>query len=65
MFKQGESGLMEEMNLDGTDFRLIKEQNNYSVRFNEIFPDDAGVYKVKMQLKMSNFEIENLKNIKI
>ena len=37
---------MEEIEIDGGDFRLVKEPNQLSLVFNEIFPDDAGTYKV-------------------
>mgnify|MGYP006944946974 CR=1 FL=1 len=35
--------------MDGTDFSLSNDKNNYSIIFNEIFPDDAGLYKVSFR----------------
>jgi hypothetical protein len=41
---------MEEVNLDGVDFSLNSDSENYTLIFNEIFPDDAGVYKVSTEI---------------
>ena len=47
---------MEEIGLDGVDFKLRTEGNNYTLVFAEIFPDDAGLYKVHF-FEFANFLI--------
>ena len=41
-----EDAEMDEIGLDGFDFKLHVDGENYTLVFAEIFPDDAGLYKV-------------------